>query len=1210
MSTMLRMNSDPSIFTRNQLHFDQQSEFISGNISPSVKPVEDYYSEEEWGDEEIDHDVTEEENQLMLDEKIKQADDICFENFGVRILETVAGSLLSGKIDKDDIVLQAMAYKCQKILRGKSGIRYKDSWGMYWCGIRTLVKGRALTPFIDHFELPTKLSKYKAKVLDCCGLNSETLGKAGLQVQNTNLWLSGRKEEVGDKTLCLSVSVDGKKIAMSSDGQEDMAGILGDKTNQQVDSTHEEETVKVLKLLRDDHRKSFYMIYDSLSSIGKSLVEKLSAIEVLTLKNKKQLQKNPNLAKYLFVLNQQSASGKALLKCLGKLQFQIAQLISEKRMSTILLSENGTVLDIGTQPNFYRIQQLGQKDDLQTCQKISGFQTGCKVLLFPWSDLKDYLRRPTYQIPKSSKSFHRMVDCCQILSSNIFEACGLSQIRPVQDMIQTYQRVTSQFFESIEHVSETNSQSTASFVSTFASMTYGNNCRITESGLFCEGGVGALPDLLVKDVDGKLEYIIMFKKVEINTCRVTTEMVATCIASSHICKPSKGCLLVIFSLSSMVIHSIGLASKLAQDMLTFLKTYVSAPKCLKKRSKEQCDQIIEMKANLANEYSNIITLGTYPIVEEVQDSWDRFDGTVKLDKNEASSNPRSPGTFVKPDIKEDLVQLLDDVHRYIAKQARELIIFNVSEMSGNPSKFPHTILAASFLSSASLKVVVKSCLAETIKMIESHPSAPKVLNIGCDGESLHLVTKMSRGEPGTLLALTKHMFELVKSFNKRELAILISKNPKISISEVADDFEEEAIHDTPGDIAEYLSESIASILNEKEVIGSTLEDIENWLTPDPGSTASSSREAKCKEMKKVDLCLAAVKFILPKARRDWLQAHYGSESISVVLSCNQFQYTPSTVFEKTPQGYFTTVSFDMAHMSNLFREAVAKNKLSELGLPRESMLMLSKKDGFSYLKNILSVTGSKLDYDPMNQRASSLCFSEKTEKGLAEMGELKAAKLCKLLRLGIIEALDKTGLSSEDRIQHIYSLKCYLDDEIDPVHRLKRPGKESISNELLQMVHASLDSHIVTFLNMAHFNARRKSTLTCEQFFGMITLMADGGRKLDCRQISDILERCTIINALRMTPNIVKGFKFLSKMKVHMTSYEAEHEDDNGITNTLEYPSLTTQKRIVLPSNSVQDILSKKRKRLNSVPDKPEMSYESMKNATSNVRRFTKKFTS
>ena len=95
-----------------------------------------------------------------------------------------------------------------------------------------------------------------------------------------------------------------------------------------------------------------------------------------------------------------------------------------------------------------------------------------------------------------------------------------------------------------------------------------------------------------------------------------------------------------------------------------------------------------------------------------------------------------------------------------------------------------------------------------------------------------------------------------------------------------------------------------------------------------------------------------------------------------------------------------------------------------------------------------------------------------------------------------------------------------------------------------------------------------------------------------------------------MTPNIVKGFKFLSKMKVHMTSYEAEHEDDNGITNTLEYPSLTTQKRIVLPSNSVQDILSKKRKRLNSVPDKPEMTYESMKNATSNVRRFTKKFTS
>ena len=288
------------------------------------------------------------------------------------------------------------------------------------------------------------------------------------------------------------------------------------------------------------------------------------------------------------------------------------------------------------------------------------------------------------------------------------------------------------------------------------------------------------------------------------------------------------------------------------------------------------------------------------------------------------------------------------------------------------------------------------------------------------------------------------------------------------------------------------------------------------------------------------------------------------------------------------------------------REAAAKNKLKSLGLSQLSLITLSNKNGFSYLKSILSLKGSKLEFDPMNQKASCLCFSEKTESGLASMGDEEGSKLCNLLRTGIIEALDMTGISSEERLRNIFRLKSFLDEKIDPVKRLKRPGNENMSNELLQMIHCSLDSHIVTFLNMSHFNARRKSTLTCEQFFGMMTLMADGGRKLDCRVISDILERSMISNALRMTSESVKGFKFLSKLKVHMTSYAATDSEEVKQTK-LGYPNLTKQKNVLIPYDSPQDHHSSKRRRLFAI-QKTDAVKEALTSSSSNVRKYHRKF--
>ena len=141
---------------------------------------------------------------------------------------------------------------------------------------------------------------------------------------------------------------------------------------------------------------------------------------------------------------------------------------------------------------------------------------------------------------------------------------------------------------------------------------------------------------------------------------------------------------------------------------------------------------------------------------------------------------------------------------------------------------------------------------------------------------------------------------------------------------------------------------------------------------------------------------------------------------------------------------------------------------------------------------------------------------------------------------------------------------------------------------------------------MSHFNARRKGTLTVEQFFGAITLMADGGSKLDCRKIQDILERVMMCNALRMVPDSVKGFKFLTKMKVHMKSYEAESNDKEESFQT-EYTSLFMQRGVISPLNAPQDIASKKRKR-SSLKKIEETDALLVMAGDSNVRKFHKRF--
>ena len=115
-----------------------------------------------------------------------------------------------------------------------------------------------------------------------------------------------------------------------------------------------------------------------------------------------------------------------------------------------------------------------------------------------------------------------------------------------------------------------------------------------------------------------------------------------------------------------------------------------------------------------------------------------------------------------------------------------------------------------------------------------------------------------------------------------------------------------------------------------------------------------------------------------------------------------------------------------SHLVNLLREGAAKGKLNELGLTSQSLHKLSGMPDYSYLKKILKLKNGSLFYDPMNQSSSYKLFSEDTEKGLKDIGDLDGARCCKVIREGLIESLDISGISSEVRCWKLFKFKCYF----------------------------------------------------------------------------------------------------------------------------------------------------------------------------------------
>ena len=620
-----------------------------------------------------------------------------------------------------------------------------------------------------------------------------------------------------------------------------------------------------------------------------------------------------------------------------------------------------------------------------------------------------------------------------------------------------------------------------------------------------------------------------------------------------------------------------LPAELVKFKFVWINFFNKAPT---KRTKEMIVKQLELRESLNALKERVTIIGSYPIVQKK--------GALEMD------NVKSRDKIVA-----EIVKTMSEKRRFMSKEARELIAINVSDMSGNQSNSPHTLLAATFLSSNSLKVVGGKCLKDVITVLEQRNCV--CLNIGVDGESLHLATSLSDGTPGTELSLAKATLKQLQSFTKENLINLISKNPSINIRYGQENME---VVDVEEDLVDAnidnLEDTLASVEEGARLDANiTLEDIETMLSSDT-SSADRNREVILKSYKVSDLRMISLKHIFPQLKKQWLLKNMGLEKISIILENARVDFTLSNVFEKTVQGHFRTVTFDFAHIINLFRESAASGKLENLGVKVEKLHQLARKEGFEYLGQIIALKNGKLKFDSMNQKSASTLFSENTAEGLLSIGDHEGAKAVQVVSRGL-HAFDDGGISCEERLKNLIKLKTLLLERNSTMERLKRPDSKHITNELYQMVLCSIDSHICSYLNLQFFHPRRKSTSSVEMLFGQLMLMTDGCTKFGVRQLQDVLQRLALSSALHLLPLKVRGFKFLGNLKRHMTSYKPDDLEEMQVVK--RYPKLRHSDGVIRPTNSSFDEGKTKRKLLK---DRARSTSESSSDGI--VRKYHKKF--
>jgi hypothetical protein len=401
---------------------------LSGNIDSKSYNEGNEDSDEEILDEshmdlEAEEDGTFDDHSDVTIEDLVSAEKILRQVFGSsRILTNIIKAIVSGLLDVgSDIAFQAVVYKVQSLVSGKHSVRYLQNYGLFWAGVRNLIKSRGLVVLFEHFPIPSKMSKYKTEILEMCGISRESLGKSGLQKANVDLWLDRKKCEVDGQKLGLSLSLDGKKIAVSAQGMEDLGGLGNRETVTQVDSRHSDEKNNMVELLLLNSRKSLFKLYDSLTSVSGEIISKIAALESLLIKTGKQVEKNPLLRKYEFVLNQQQESGRKILKSLDPIQSEVISKISKMRNSDDLLPNPEVSVDIDRQANFYRLEKFDEKQERIDLEVIEAIVSEAENLLsISWSRISDEISRPLSKVPGASAVGRKLSKILKLMDKELF----------------------------------------------------------------------------------------------------------------------------------------------------------------------------------------------------------------------------------------------------------------------------------------------------------------------------------------------------------------------------------------------------------------------------------------------------------------------------------------------------------------------------------------------------------------------------------------------------------------------------------------------------------------------------------------------------------------------------------------------------------------------------------------------------------------------
>lgn len=889
----------------------------SGILDGSSKSVHDL-SDSDF--DSIDDDSFKCEQQALLTEDtpvtledLRIVDQMLEDVFGIPIVANLIRLLLKGIMKTDNISVQALSYEVVKYTRGITGIRYLSSYGMFWAAVRNIIKTRGLVPFMDHFMIPSALSKFKKKLLDVCGISEDSLGSSGIQESNMKMWISSMVTDMNCEKLCLSLSMDGKKIHMTSDGLEDM----GAGTNYRDSYTDEYESL--VKMIKQNNRTSLFSAYDFLTRHSEAVSSKLQGIRRLIEKNTKAMEKNALLGKYIYVLNKQLESGEHLLAKLGNSQLSVLGMLCSIRKSDHLLPINDSV-DLARQSNLKKLKLLGSEEDDDNLSRIRNIDSD-RLCMFPWEDC--ILSRPYSCMHQTSRTSKYLANKCILSSNQIYEACGLRLTSPVQDMKNIFIRSNNrEDDELIEFYRPTSENVEASLCSLIAPMIFGNNCYIVEAGIFIKQGFCSLPSFLIYDKSNNLQYAVRIVNKENNPFDVDLDSTAMCLLDSYLVGANTGCLLVQHSENVCVAFNLVCAETLSVEMTSLVRKYVYSSKIITKRDKEMMFRINSLRKELKQYTEKCSILGSFPVMRNVLrsnvspiDSEDFYYGYLdggRLSRNEIEISK----------VADELKSILEDKSLFLSKKARELVIINASDMSGIGSKrLPHTQLCASFLTSSSLKVVGAQCLNQAIEFI-SKCDAVEVLNIGVDGESLHLATKTTNGRPGTVLALAKHLLNLLKSLSKEFLVTHMSKSKSIRLEadnrleEEEEEYAEE-ISSNIADIEQEIEDSIAAecmsvVENECDI---SIDDIVEWLHLDSILIEDPVKIKKLKGLAVTELRNLCLRHIFPIAKKHWLKKALGRENLIIKLGDgSSFKYVPNSIFEKTELGFFRTVTFDMAHL--------------------------------------------------------------------------------------------------------------------------------------------------------------------------------------------------------------------------------------------------------------------------------------------------------